>query len=55
MSPIHTEKPVKRLVLNRETLRTLAQPSSSKLYDMTSCGEACSCACETQENTIGVG
>ena len=47
MSPILTEKNVKRLVLNRETLRTLAEPSTSKDFVVTSCGEACSCDCET--------
>ena len=52
MSPIHTQKNVKRLVLNRETLRTLAEPATRNEFVVTSCGEACSCDCP--ENTIGV-
>ena len=55
MSPISTGKTARRLVLGRETLRTLTAPRNT-LADMTvaadpratSCGEACTCACDTQ-------
>jgi hypothetical protein len=50
-----TQTPRRRLVLGRETLRTLTAPRNT-LADMTvaadpratSCGEACTCACDTQ-------
>ena len=43
MSPIQTQKNVKRLVLNRETLRTLAEPGTRKWIDETSCFQPCAC------------
>ena len=51
MSPVHIQKNVKRLVLNRETLRTLAEPVTREGFEMTSCGEQCNCQ---DVATIGV-
>ncbi len=49
MSPMRAPKP-RRLVLSRETVRTLATRTSTDTVVAidTSCGEACSCACDTQ-------
>jgi hypothetical protein len=48
MSPMRAPKP-RKLVLGRETVRTLATRTSADTVVGidTSCGEACSCACET--------
>ena len=46
--PVQTKTP-KRLVLARETLRTLARPRTlSPDAVVSSCGEVCTCACETE-------
>jgi hypothetical protein len=48
--PVQT-KTAKKLVLARETLRTLARPRSESpelVAVVTSCGQACSCACGTE-------
>jgi hypothetical protein len=43
----------KKLVLARETLRTVSRPrSQSPDAVVTSCGEACSCACDTELRTF---
>lgn len=49
MSPMRAPKP-RKLVLGRETVRTLAARSSTDtlIGIDTSCGEACTCACDTQ-------
>ncbi|HEX8272435.1 MAG TPA: hypothetical protein VF615_07255 [Longimicrobiaceae bacterium] len=50
MSPMRTPRP-RKLVLSRETVRTLAARttiSDTVVGIDTSCGEACSCACDTQ-------
>ena len=42
-------KTARKLVLARETLRTLARPrSQSPDAVVTSCGDVCTCACDTQ-------
>lgn len=48
MSPVRSPRP-RKLVLSRETVRTLAtRTSSDTLVGIdTSCGDACTCACET--------
>jgi hypothetical protein len=57
MPPIFTRKTARKLVLGRETVRTLTGPRSL-LADATvdgratSCGDACSCACDTQLQTF---
>lgn len=50
MSPIRTEK-TRKLVLSRETVRTLTERAAvtdTVIGIDTSCGEACTCACDTQ-------
>jgi hypothetical protein len=54
MSPNRTAKTPRRLRLSRETLRSLTSPpkalgtiAETVLGDETSCGEVCTCACET--------
>lgn len=53
MSPIRTGR-TRKLVLGRETVRTLAARSSTieantgEIGIDTSCGEACTCACPGQ-------
>jgi hypothetical protein len=49
--PVQT-RTTKKLVLARETLRTLARPRS-QIADavVTSCGDVCTCACDTQQQT----
>ncbi|HEX8272430.1 MAG TPA: hypothetical protein VF615_07230 [Longimicrobiaceae bacterium] len=44
-------KEAKKLVLARETLRTLARPRSNPdqvVAVVTSCGDVCTCACGTE-------
>jgi hypothetical protein len=54
MPPILTRTTVRKLVLGRETVRTLTGPRNSIIADATvdgratSCGEACTCACGTE-------
>jgi hypothetical protein len=50
--PVQT-RTAKKLVLARETLRTLARPRS-QIADavVTSCGEVCTCACDTDAQTF---
>ncbi len=45
--PVRDPKQARRLVLNRETLRSLNRSVQTGTIE-TSCGEACTCACETQ-------
>jgi hypothetical protein len=52
MAPISTRKSARKLVLGRETVRTLTRPRSQDQVtvagDETSCGDVCTCACDTQ-------
>ncbi len=52
MPPMSTRKTARKLVLGRETVRTLTRPRSqidqTIVADETSCGEVCTCACGTQ-------
>lgn len=52
MPPISSKKTTRRLVLGRETVRTLTRPRSQVdqtiVGDESSCGEVCTCACDTQ-------
>jgi len=53
MPPISTRKTTRRLVLGRETVRTLTRPRSqiadqTVVADHSSCGEVCTCACGTE-------
>ncbi len=53
MPPISSRKTPRRLVLGRETVRTLTRPRSQSadvtiVADQTSCGEVCTCACGTE-------
>jgi hypothetical protein len=57
MPPISTRKTTRRLVLGRETVRTLTRPRSqiadrTIVADETSCGEVCTCACDTDAQTF---
>ena len=46
--PVQT-KTTRKLVLARETLRTVSRPrSQSPDAVVSSCGEVCTCACDTQ-------
>ena len=48
--PVQT-RTTKKLVLARETLRTLARPRATSpdlVAVVTSCGRACTCDCDTQ-------
>jgi hypothetical protein len=54
MPPTRTAKTPRRLRLSRETLRSLTTPpnavgtiADTVIGDVTSCGEVCTCACET--------
>jgi len=52
MPPTSTRKTTRKLVLGRETVRTLARPRSvgdrTIVADETSCGEVCTCACPAE-------
>ncbi|MEW5929239.1 MAG: hypothetical protein AB1941_17425 [Gemmatimonadota bacterium] len=51
MAKNSARKPVRKLVLARETLRTVARPRSADqdvVGVVTSCGQVCTCACGTE-------